>query len=203
METARGGRGGQAASLRVHQGAGSLPEAEALGPEVLSVASCGERAPCRQATPRARRPRTPPLQPPNPTARRVLAPPCPSPSTERTVLSAGTALDQGRAPARPAQPMCHGALARPPSGLPPLSGGASARCSGPDPKARGRFTRSQGIAVQPPTPGPPGRALDATPTFAVNLAVLVGKGGGLQTFAALGAAEAGLVPGLRGEGAHR
>lgn len=76
--------------------------------------------------------------------------------------------------------------------------------SGRDPKA-GAGWQSEAAPPGPapchprPTPGPGSEA--KPPTFAVNLAILVGQGGRLEAFATLGTSEAGLMPGLGGKGA--
>lgn len=51
-------------------------------------------------------------------------------------------------------------------------------------------------AVPGDPPAPPHRGGDVAHTFAVDLPIFVCQGGGLQALATLGAAEAGLVPGL-------
>lgn len=76
------------------------------------------------------------------------------------------------------------------------------RSSGIDSEARNQFAFSKDITVELPTLSDfPTLVLEAQlPTFAVNLAVLVSQGGGLEAFATLGTPEAGLMPGLGREG---
>lgn len=89
----------------------------------------------------------------------------------------------------------------PPPGSPSaLTGKCRTRRSGTDSEARKGLTSSKAFGPLPLRP--PGRedVGEGPPTFAVNLAILVGQGGGLEAFAALSAPEAGLMPGLGREG---
>lgn len=89
----------------------------------------------------------------------------------------------------------------PPSGLVPTKMHVTAAL-GRDPKAGPvRRARAAPPAAPPPAPRPGPGSEAKPPTFAVNLAILVGQGGRLEAFATLGTSEAGLMPGLGGKGA--
>ena len=136
---------GRPASLRVHQGPCSLPEAKALGPEVFSVASCREK---RRSGPSTSGPL------PCPTA--DLPPPGPGQASV-AVLS-------------PTNPNSEEAPGHTPPTPTPLRQEGSPRCSGTAPSAPHGLTPGHHRSAWP-------RAGSDAPTFAVNLAVLVGQGG--------------------------
>lgn len=144
-------------------------------------------------------PVSPPLQHPNPSSKELVVWPAPE---MMEVLS----LRQHWASSR--EKLCPTAWVTPPdSGQVAPSFSARLLCgmkgcyqfSGADPQGQDWFLLSKDTTASPPGPPDP-RGRREVPTFAVNLAVLVGQGGGLQALAALGAPEAGLVPGLAGKG---
>ena len=169
----------RAGSLRVDQSPSSLPKAEALGPEVFSIASCRE----------SRGVRTPPATPPGPptvapataapgrapgaakpasaapststpTVRRLLAPRCGhSPAAEiqgGSVIccqsSGPGAWSPGSAPACPDLPVTLAKSLPPLGSSSALTGKGLTRRSGTDSEARSGSASGKGLTARPSAP---------------------------------------------------